>query len=182
MNNDGRKRVVIDYVGPQVDCGLFPVKRAVGEAVKVVAHAFADGHDQIQVELLYKKSEHTDWTIRTMAYQINDEWSGSFKVTGLGSYLYTVRGWVDPFATWQSDLRKKREVGQNVDVELKIGAALLRRTAQAAEPGEARKLAEWAMATRLASRQQLCGGNGLERRAGRGHAEVPGQVARHDLP
>jgi starch synthase (maltosyl-transferring) len=145
MNDDGRKRVVIDYVGPQVDCGLFPVKRAVGETVNVVAHAFADSHDQIQVELLYKKSEHTDWTSRTMAYQINDEWSGSFKVTGLGGYLYTVRGWVDPFATWQSDLRKKREVGQNVDVELKIGAALLRRTAQAAEPAEARKLAEWAM-------------------------------------
>lgn len=145
MNDDGRKRVVIDYVGPQVDGGLFPVKRAVGETVNVVAHAFADGHDQIQVEILYRKSEHSDWTSRTMTYQINDEWSGSFKVTRLGSYLYTVRGWVDSFATWQSDLRKKREVGQNVDVELKIGAALLRRTAQAAEPADTGKLAEWAL-------------------------------------
>ena len=82
-----------------------------------------------------------------MAYQINDEWSGSFKVTGLGSYLYTVRAWVDPFGTWQSDLRKKREAGQNVAVELTIGAALLRQTAQVAEPADAGKLAEWALSS-----------------------------------
>ena len=81
-----------------------------------------------------------------MAYRINDEWSGSFTVTELGSYLYTVRAWVDPFGTWQSDLRKKREAGQNVDVELRIGAAMLRQTAQTAEPADAGKLAEWAMA------------------------------------
>ena len=44
-----------------------------------------------------------------MTYDINDEWAGSFRVTELGGYLYTVRAWVDPFATWQSDLRKKME-------------------------------------------------------------------------
>ena len=54
MHDDGRKRVVIDYVGPQVDCGRFPIKRAVGETVHVIAHAFADGHDRIGVELLYR--------------------------------------------------------------------------------------------------------------------------------
>ncbi len=37
MHDAGQKRVVIDYVGPQVDCGRFPVKRAVGETVTVVA-------------------------------------------------------------------------------------------------------------------------------------------------
>ncbi len=67
MQNDERKRVVIDYVGPQVDCGRFPIKRAVGETITVIAHAFADGHDQIQVELLYKKSEQEGWTVRATA-------------------------------------------------------------------------------------------------------------------
>ncbi len=123
---------MIDYVGPQVDCGRFPIKRAVGETITVIAHAFADGHDQIQVELLYRKSEHQEWTPGAMAYQINDEWSGSFTVTELGSYSYTVRAWVDAFGTWQSDLRTKREAGQNVGIELRSGGAILRQTAAAA--------------------------------------------------
>jgi starch synthase (maltosyl-transferring) len=145
MNDDGRKRVVIDYVGPQVDCGRFPIKRAAGETVTVVAHAFADGHDQIQVELLYRKAGQDDWTVRAMACQINDEWSASFPVTGLGDYSYTVRAWPDVFATWQSDLRKKREAGQHVAVELQIGATLLRQVAQRAQPADAERLEEWAL-------------------------------------
>jgi len=149
MHDDGRKRVVIDFVGPQVDCGRFPIKRALGETVQVVACAFADGHDQIRVEFLYRKSEQNEWTVRTMDYQINDEWSGSFQVTELGSYFYTVRAWVDSFGTWQSDLRKKLEAGQNVTLELKIGSALLRQTAETADPADAQMLEEWA--TLLAS-------------------------------
>jgi starch synthase (maltosyl-transferring) len=144
MNNDERKGVVIDYVGPQIDCGRFPIKRTVGETVTVTAHAFADGHDQIRVELLYRTSEHHDWTASAMAYQINDEWSGSFVVTELGSYSYTVRGWVDAFGTWQSDLRKKREAEQDVAVELKGGGTLLRQTAATAAPDDARRLDDWA--------------------------------------
>ncbi len=145
MHTDGRKRVVIDYVGPQVDCGRFPIKRALGETIAVVAYAFADGHDQIQVELLYKKNEQKEWIVRPMVYQINDEWSGSFTVMELGAYIYTVRAWVDPFGTWQSDLRTKREAGQDVSVELRSGAALLHRTAAAAAPADAQRLNEWSL-------------------------------------
>jgi starch synthase (maltosyl-transferring) len=79
MLNDGRKRVVIDYVGPQVDCGRFPIKRAIGETVRVIAHAFVDGHDRIEVELLYRRSEQDEWRARPMTYDINDEWVGSFE-------------------------------------------------------------------------------------------------------
>ena len=145
MHNDEQKRVVIDYVGPQIDCGRFPIKRAAGETITVLAHAFADGHDQIQVELLYKKSTHEEWTVGAMAYQINDEWSGSFAVTELGSYSYTVRAWVDSFGTWQNDVRAKREAGQNVGIELRSGGALLRQTSASAAPADAQRLNEWAL-------------------------------------
>jgi starch synthase (maltosyl-transferring) len=144
MDDHGRKRVVIDYVGPQVDGGRFPIKRAAGETVAVVAHAFADGHDQIRVELLYRRGGQDEWTVREMTYQINDEWSGSFRPTELGDYLYTVRGWVDPFATRLSDLRKKVEAGQDVAIELRIGGAMLRQIAQAAAPADTARLTEWA--------------------------------------
>ncbi len=143
-DKDDRKRVVIDYVGPQVDCGRFPIKRAAGETVKVVVCAFADGHDQISVELLYRKSGQSEWTIRPMAYDINDEWVATFKVTELGGYLYTVRGWIDRFGTWRSDLQKKSGAGQDVAVELKMGAGLLRETADRAEPADGEKLTQGA--------------------------------------
>jgi starch synthase (maltosyl-transferring) len=145
MHDNGRKRVVIDYIGPQVDCGRFPIKRATGETVNVIAHAFADGHDQIRVELLHRRDEQNDWTIQAMTYEINDEWSGSFRVTELGRHLYTVRAWVDPFVSWQSDLRKRIEAEQNVAIELRIGGALLRQAAQTAEPADAAQLTEWAL-------------------------------------
>lgn len=146
MQGDGRKRVVVDYVGPQVDCGRFPIKRAVGEVVRVVAHAFADGHDHIGVEFLFRKGGQEQWSIRPMTYEIDDEWSGSFRVTELGCYDYTVRAWVDPFGTWRSDLQKKLEALQNVAMELRIGSTLLRQTAETAEPADARKLLKWATA------------------------------------
>jgi len=144
IHDDGRKRVVVDYVGPQVDGGQFPIKRAVGETVNVVAHAFADGHDRIRVELLYRKEEKSEWAVRAMTYEVNDEWSTSFLVTELGVYLYTVRGWVDRFGTWQSDLQKKFEAAQDVGIELKVGAGLLRDTARLAEEVDATRLAAWA--------------------------------------
>ena len=47
MNTDGRKRVVIEGDYPEIDCGRFPIKRAVGERVNVEADIFSDGHDEV---------------------------------------------------------------------------------------------------------------------------------------
>jgi starch synthase (maltosyl-transferring) len=141
---DRGKRAVVDYVGPQVDCGRFPIKRAVGETVKVVAHAFADGHDHIRAEMLYRKQDHGEWTVEQMSYEINDEWSASFAVAEIGGYLYTARAWVDAFGTWQSDLRKKLEAREDIAVELKIGARIILAAAERAGPEDARKLKDWA--------------------------------------
>jgi starch synthase (maltosyl-transferring) len=117
----------------------------VGETVDIVAHAFTDGHDQIRVEFLHRKSEQDQWLVQEMTYQVNDEWVGSFRVTELGAWFYTIRAWVDQFGTWQSDLRKKVEAGQDVAVELKIGSAILRQTTRAAEPIDAERLLQWAL-------------------------------------
>lgn len=142
--DDGRKRVAIDYVGPQIDGGQFPIKRSVGEIVKVVTHAFADGHDRIRVELLHRKQEREEWSIVDMTHGLADEWSASFAVAELGAYVYTVRGWVDHFITWQSDLQKRLQAAQDVTVDLRIGAGLLRDAAQRAEVADAAKLSAWA--------------------------------------
>jgi len=54
----------------------------------------------------------------------NDHWRASFRVERLGRYEYTVRGWTDPLLTWQRDLVKRQEAGQDVSVDLLIGEEL----------------------------------------------------------
>lgn len=53
MKTDGKKRVIIENVRPQIECGRFPIKRAVGEKVEVTADIFPDGHDSIGARLIY---------------------------------------------------------------------------------------------------------------------------------
>ena len=45
--DDGRVRVVIERVTPAVDDGRFPIKRVLGDAVRVEADCLADGHDVV---------------------------------------------------------------------------------------------------------------------------------------
>src|ERR1700679_4293975 len=41
---EGRKRVVIEKVQPQVDCRRSPGKRSIGDSLTVTAAVFGDGH------------------------------------------------------------------------------------------------------------------------------------------
>jgi starch synthase (maltosyl-transferring) len=118
-------RVVIESVRPQVDGGRYPVKRAVDEEVRVEADVFADGHDQVACELLWKFADDKHWQAVPMEFLQNDHWSAAFTVDKLGRYQYRVRGWVDPFLTWRRDLVKRRDAGQDLTVDLLIGAALI---------------------------------------------------------
>ena len=77
-------RVVIESVRPQVDGGRYPVKRVTGEEVLVEADVFADGHDQVGVELLYKFESDRDWKSIAMAFRHNDHWAAAFAVEKLG--------------------------------------------------------------------------------------------------
>jgi starch synthase (maltosyl-transferring) len=117
-------RVVIESVRPQVDCGRYPVKRVVGEAVLVEADVFADGHDVVVAELLYRFRGEKDWQKARMEFLGNDHWSASFRVEKAGRYEYTVRGWTDPLETWKRDLEKRKAAGQDIAVDLQIGAGI----------------------------------------------------------
>ncbi|MGE5640269.1 MAG: alpha-1,4-glucan--maltose-1-phosphate maltosyltransferase [Clostridia bacterium] len=118
-------RAIVESVRPEVDCGRFPVKRVVGEQVLVEADVFADGHDAVQAELVYKFEKEKTWNAIPMQFHGNDRWSASFTVEKMGRYQYTVRGWTDPFLTWQRDLVKRREAGQDLSTDFLIGAGLV---------------------------------------------------------
>src|SRR3954463_16405036 len=117
-------RANVESVRPEVDCGRYPIKRAVGDEVRVEADVFADGHDAVLAFLFFKHQEEKDWSSTPMQFLGNDHWTGSFRVEKLGGYEYTVRGWTDPFLTWQRDLSKRREAGQDLSVDFLIGAEL----------------------------------------------------------
>ncbi len=123
----GKKRVLIENVQPQVDGGLYPAKRTVGERVDVSAAIFGDGHDHIRGEVLYKKQGSEQWTKVELVPTYNDEWQASFYVPEKGNYVFTVRAWIDHFETWYDGFKKKALAKVDVTVELAEGVLLLKR-------------------------------------------------------
>ena len=120
------KRVVIKNVSPEVEGGLYPAKRVVGEWMVVEADVFADGYDVITCLLRYRRKGRRKWNEVQMEPMVNDQWTGRFQVTELAPYEYTVLAWIDRFQTWCCHTAKKIEAGIDVDPELHEGAALLR--------------------------------------------------------
>ena len=100
---DGRQRVVIEDVTPQIDWGSHPVRRVCGEEVEVSAAIFADGHNDVAARVLYRHESESGWRFASMQSLGEDVWKGVFTVDRLGSWRYTLLGWIDHFATWASD-------------------------------------------------------------------------------
>jgi starch synthase (maltosyl-transferring) len=144
----GRRRVVIEGLAPEVDAGRFPIKRAVGETVAVEADAFADGHDVIRVALHHRSARAADWHVVPMVPLPNDRWRAAFRPDAVGTWVYLVRAWVDDFGTWRRGLHKKVAAGQDVSVDLLIGAGLVERHAPLARGPDQETLR--ALAARLA--------------------------------
>jgi len=104
---NGRNRVIIEDIKPQVDGGRHPACRVIGDDVAVTAVVFADGHDHVAAQLLYQRPGDRKWRSINMTPLGNDIWTGSFKVDKLGQWRFTILGWVDHFETWESELRKR---------------------------------------------------------------------------
>jgi starch synthase (maltosyl-transferring) len=130
MEEQGRFRVIIEGVKPEIDGGRFPIKRVIGDEVVVEADIFVDGHDVLSALLLYRKEDDPEWIEIPMALLVNDRWQGSFVVTELGHYRYTLMAWVDRFKSWRRDLTKRVEADQDISVNLLAGAQLITEASQ----------------------------------------------------
>jgi len=128
-------RIQIQNVWPQLDCGRFAVKRTVGDRVEVWANVFRDGHEVLGVAIRYKRPGGR-WQEAPMHALGNDRWSGSFEVDRCGRWCYRVQAWHDRIASWQDEVRRKAEAGQeDLASELSEGAALLGRESLTVEEG-----------------------------------------------
>jgi starch synthase (maltosyl-transferring) len=150
MDGDGRRRVVVQGVTPEIDCGRFHIKRVVDEEVEVTADIFADGHDRVAALVAHRKRGEERWHRSAMNALGNDRWRGSFVVREIGVYEYTVEAWPDHFLTWQDDLRKKHQAGLSIGLELDMGVELIEQGAARADerPGHRVRLEEWARSIR----------------------------------
>lgn len=131
---------MIEGVRPEVDEGRYPAKAIAGDTVTVEADIYADGHEAIAAVVLYHRRGQRVWRQVPMRPLGNDRWQGQFPVPEVGLYLFTIEGWVDRFETWRQDLRKRVEAGQDVDIDLRIGAEILAATAARASGRDAQRL------------------------------------------
>ncbi len=141
---EGRRRVIIEGVKPEIGGGRFPVKRTVGESVSVEADVFADGSDAVSAALLWRKEDASEWMEAPMMFLVNDRWQGSFRVEDMGRYLYTLRAWVDRFTSWRRNLEAKSIAGQDRHVDFLEGAELVEEAGNRADGPEAKRLLDWA--------------------------------------
>jgi starch synthase (maltosyl-transferring) len=134
--------VVIEAVDPEIDGGRFPIKRVMGDAVRVGANIFAEGHDQLAAALRYRRAGEESWREEPMRPSAGDRWEGEFPVEQLGRAEYTLEAWVDGFSSWRQRLSKKVEAGQEVRSELLEGAELVRSAGRRARGPDAAWLEE----------------------------------------
>jgi starch synthase (maltosyl-transferring) len=138
---EGRRRVMIEEIQPQVDAGRYPAKRILGDTVTVTAAIFTDGHDHIASRVLYRPSTEAEFRTVPLTALTNDLWQATFLLDQIGDWLFTVEAWVDHFATWCADLKKRIAVqsspgapSQDIRIALRTGAILLEKTAERALP------------------------------------------------
>lgn len=143
INFEGKKRVIISNVSPVVEGGEFPAKAIVDEQIPISADIFGDGHDEIAACVFIKHINETQWTELPMSFVINDHWQTGFKVVNVGFYEFVIHAWEDHFTTWKKGLRKKFDAGQDINIELQIGAEMLKQAAVDNEDGRS-ALTDWA--------------------------------------
>ena len=139
--NSNRKQtfapsVVISGMSPAVDSGRHPVKRVVNQALDVEVDVFKDGHDLIDVALLWRKAGEETWNEVKMRPSENDRWAASVHFETPGRYEYSVAGWPELFETWKVEFIKKYDARQeDLSVEIAEAALLVRGAARRARRG-----------------------------------------------
>ena len=129
-------RIQIQQVWPLLDCGRYPVRRTVGEELRLSATVFVDGHDSLRAALRARRVGARRWTEIEMHPLGNDRYEAAFVPDALGDWQLSVVAWIDRWASWRHELERKHAAGQaDLASELSEGAALLGRTAPAGAPG-----------------------------------------------
>ncbi|HUH86648.1 MAG TPA: alpha-1,4-glucan--maltose-1-phosphate maltosyltransferase [Pusillimonas sp.] len=132
LMNDAR--IAIEKVQPTVDEGRFAAKASLGAPVVIEADVFMDGHDQLAVRLAWRAADETAWHETVMTAIGNDRWRGAFTPTRLGRYMFRITAWLDVWKSYCAGLQKRRDAGQDIDLDLKEGLLMVAEAARCAGP------------------------------------------------
>lgn len=133
-------RIAIESVQPEIDAGRFAAAAIAGDPMEVSADIFSDGHDVIRAALMFRDVGKRNFQEYEMHFMGNDRWVGEFVPTTPGKAQYTIIAWRDVFATWQADIEKKIDAGQNVGLEIDEGLLLIKSAHQHAKPAHRQML------------------------------------------
>ncbi|WAJ35528.1 alpha-1,4-glucan--maltose-1-phosphate maltosyltransferase [Pseudomonas sp. GOM7] len=127
-------RLAIEAVQPVLEHGRFAAKCLCGRALPVSAVIFADGHDQLAADLLWRSAGQASWQRVPMQALGNDHWRATLRIDQPGRAEFAIEAWLDVYASFRQELVKKLGAGVPVELELQEGAHLVRRIcAQAPE-------------------------------------------------
>jgi starch synthase (maltosyl-transferring) len=143
-NWHGTQRPVISRVLPSVDGGDFPAKATLGESIVIEADIFTDGPDELLAYALLRRTGADGWHSFPLVATGNDHWRGEAEVDELGSHDLAVRSTIDYFGSWRRDLGARVAAGQEIGVELLVGARLIRQAAERAKADDRLKLLTFA--------------------------------------
>jgi starch synthase (maltosyl-transferring) len=138
MSRD-RGSIMIDSVSPMVDCGRYPTKRIVGERCSVEADIFTYGPRAVRAVIKWRRANEANFSEVPMTL-VNpglDHWRGEFPLLENTRYEYTIEAWIDLYATWLSDLRRRAEAKQQEFAsELKEGLKLIQNARHSAKKSD----------------------------------------------
>jgi len=143
IKSQGRRRVIITNVSPEIEGGKYPAKAVAEEDIRISADIFTDGHDEVAACALIKHDQDQDWEKHPMKLIINDRWEALLQLEKLGFYQFQIQAWIDHFTTWKKGLVKKSEAKQDISIELLIGAEMLEKASGAANHADKPKLQQW---------------------------------------
>ena len=126
-------RLAVEAITPSVEHGRFAAKCVAGDMFEVEADIFGDGHDLVAAAVLWRPAGEVEWREAAMQPIGNDRWRAQIQLSYVGRHHYRVSAWRDGYATYRLELRKKRDAGLKVSLEIAEGLALLRCAQQAAE-------------------------------------------------
>ena len=149
--------VTIENLQPLDEGGRYPLKRIVGDTLRVQADIFKDGHDLVSARLKWRKLGERNWHCTPM-HQIpngNDRWHGEAAFFENARFEFTIEAWSDTFRTWQHEFELKFKAAQpDLSTEILEGALLVQHAAAAARKADhavdAKRLTQIAAEMRLA--------------------------------
>jgi len=134
---------IVEDVKPSVDGGRYPIKRVVGEEVKVVAACFAHGHEHVACAVRYRIKGERAWREVAMEPLGNDLWSAAFTVDRVGTWEYLVACWIDHLTAWRDGFARRTDP-EDLRLNARIGAELIARSAALCNAGDCARLEPWA--------------------------------------